>query len=322
MKTIYVNVMPEETRMAIVENGKLTGLELERSNHAHLVGNIYKGQVQNVLKGMQAAFVDIGQNKNAFLYIGNGKVPAEVKANAPRESITVGQDVVVQIIKDEVGTKGPRATTHLSLPGRHVVLMPNSAYIGISHRIDDTEERQRLHDIVAAECPAGMGIIIRTAAAGQPSERIVSDIRYLLRVWEEIMSKAKRAGHSAMLYRDADLVIRIVRDYFTDDVDRMLIDDESTYNRVCELVKNISPSSLDKLESYSGTNIFEDNGLSGAISHLDNRVVELKSGGFLVIDKTEAMTVIDVNTGSFVGDLNLADTVYKLNLEAADEIMR
>lgn len=321
MKTIYVNVMPEETRMAIVENGKLTGLELERSNHAHLVGNIYKGQVQNVLKGMQAAFVDIGQNKNAFLYIGNGKVPAEVKANAPRESITVGQDVVVQIIKDEVGTKGPRATTHLSLPGRHVVLMPNSAYIGISHRIDDTEERQRLHDIVAAECPAGMGIIIRTAAAGQPSERIVSDIRYLLRVWEEIMSKAKRAGHSAMLYRDADLVIRIVRDYFTDDVDRMLIDDESTYSRVCELVKIISPSSLDKLESYSGTNIFEDNGLSGAISRLDNRIVELKSGGFLVIDKTEAMTVIDVNTGSFVGDLNLADTVYKLNLEAADEIM-
>ena len=322
MKKIYVNVMPEETRMAITDDGQLIGLELERANSAHLVGNIYKGQVQNVLKGMQAAFVDIGQSKNAFLYVGNGKVATEMRSDAPRENITLGQDVIVQITKDEVGSKGPRGTMHLTIPGRHVVLMPNSAYIGISHRIDDVDERQRLHDIVAEVCPAGMGIIIRTAAAGQPAENITSDIRYLVRVWEEIMAKSKRAGHSALLYRDADLVIRIVRDYFTDDVDRMIIDDEKTYTRVRDLVKTVSPQAEDRIEHYSGTNIFKDNGLSEAISNLNSRIVELKSGGFLVIDKTEAMTVIDVNTGSFVGDLNLADTVYKLNIEAADEIMR
>ena len=322
MKTIYVNVMPEETRMAMVEDGELTGLELERTNHAHLVGNIYKGQVQNVLKGMQAAFVDIGQSKNAFLYVGNGKVPTEAKAHSPRENITVGQDVMVQIIKDEVGTKGPRATMHLSIPGRHVVLMPNSAYIGISHRIEDETERQRLHDIVEAVCPENMGIIIRTAAAGQPAESIISDIKYLVRVWEEISAKAKRPGHTAILYRDADLVIRIVRDYFTADVDKMVIDDERMYQRVLALVKQVSPESADRIELYSGSNIYGDYGISEAISGLNSRIVELKSGGFLVIDKTEAMTVIDVNTVSFVGDLNLADTVYKLNIEAADEIMR
>lgn len=322
MKTIYVNAMPEETRMAIVEDGVLVGLELERANHAHLVGNIYKGQVQNVLKGMQAAFVDIGQNKNAFLYIGNGKVATEMRANAPRENITVGQEVIVQITKDEVGTKGPRATMHLTIPGRHVVLMPNSAYIGISHRIEDGEERQRLHDIVTAQCPDNMGVIIRTAAVGQPAEGLAEDIRYLVRVWEEILAKSKRAGHTALLYRDADLVIRIVRDYLTDDVDRIVIDNEKMYRRVHDLVKMVSPEALPRIEHYTGTNIYGDYGIAEAIGNLNSRIVELKSGGFLVIDKTEAMTVIDVNTGSFVGDLNLADTVYKLNIEAADEIMR
>ncbi|MCR5175275.1 MAG: Rne/Rng family ribonuclease [Anaerovibrio sp.] len=322
MKTIYINVMPEETRMAVTEDGELTGLELERANHAHLVGNIYKGQVQNVLKGMQAAFIDIGQSKNSFLYIGNGKVATAAKANAPRENITVGQNIIVQIIKDEVGSKGPRATMHLSIPGRHVVLMPNSAYIGISHRIEDQDERNRLRDIVAGACPEGMGIIIRTAAVGQPAESLINDIRYLSRVWEEISAKAKRAETSSLLYRDADLVIRIVRDYFTADVGKMIIDDQRVFNRVRDLVQSISPDSVDKIELYTGANLFDAYGISESVSGLNSRVVQLKSGGFLVIDKTEAMTVIDVNTGSFVGDLNLADTVYKLNIEAADEIMK
>lgn len=322
MKTIYVNVMPEETRMAVVEDGQLMALELERPDHAHLVGNIYKGQVQNVLKGMQAAFVDIGQPKNAFLYVGNGKIASAAKANAPRENITVGQNVIVQIIKDEVGTKGPRATMHLSIPGRHVVLMPNSAYIGTSHRIENEEERQRLHDIVRAAVPENMGCIIRTAAQGQPADHIVRDIKYLVKIWEEILAKTKLSATSAMLYRDADLVIRIVRDYLIDDVDKMVIDNSRMYKRVCDLAKVISPDILQRIELYEGKNIFKDNGITEAMEQLKGRIVELKSGGFLVIDKTEAMTVIDVNTGSFVGDMNLADTVYKLNIEAADEIMR
>ncbi|ORU01244.1 Cytoplasmic axial filament protein CafA and Ribonuclease G [Anaerovibrio sp. JC8] len=322
MKTIYVNVMPEETRMAVVEDGQLAMLELERPEHAHLVGNIYKGQVQNVLKGMQASFVDIGQPKNAFLYVGNGKIASKAQANSPRENITVGQNVIVQIIKDEVGTKGPRATMHLSIPGRHVVLMPNSAYIGTSHRIEDDGERQRLHDIVRAEVPKNMGCIIRTAAQGQPAENIVKDIRYLMKIWDEILAKAKLSATSALLYRDADLVIRIVRDYLTDDVDKMVIDNPRMYKRVCDLIKATAPDMLSRIELYEGRNIFKDNGITEAMEKLNGRTVELESGGFLVIDKTEAMTVIDVNTGSFVGDMNLADTVYKLNIEAADEIMR
>ncbi|WP_407400883.1 Rne/Rng family ribonuclease [Anaerovibrio sp.] len=322
MKTIYVNVMPEETRMAVVENGQLMALELERPEHAHLVGNIYKGQVQNVLKGMQASFVDIGQAKNAFLYVGNGKIASTAQANSPRENVTVGQNVIVQIIKDEVGTKGPRATMHLSIPGRHVVLMPNSAYIGTSHRIEGNEERQRLHHIVRAEVPKNMGCIIRTAAQGQPAENIVRDIRYLMKLWDEILAKAKLSATSSLLYRDADLVIRIVRDYLSDDVDKMVIDNPKMYKRVCDLIKATSPDVLQRIELYDGSNIFKDNGVTEALEQLKNRTVELKSGGFLVIDKTEAMTVIDVNTGSFVGDMNLADTVYKLNIEAADEIMR
>lgn len=322
MKTIYVNVMPEETRMAVVEDGRLTALELERPEHAHLVGNIYKGQVQNVLKGMQAAFVDIGQPKNAFLYVGNGKIASTARANSPRENITVGQHVIVQIIKDEVGTKGPRATMHLSVPGRHVVLMPNSAYIGTSHRIEAEQERKRLHRIVREALPDNMGAIIRTAAQGQPAEKITRDIRYLVKIWEEILAKFKLSSSSTVLYRDADLVIRIVRDYLTEDVDKMVIDNPRMYKRVCDLLKTTEPESIQRIELYDGKNLFRAMGITDAMEQLSGRTVALKSGGFLVIDKTEAMTVIDVNTGSFVGDMNLSDTVYKLNIEAADEIMR
>jgi len=322
MKTIYVNVMPEETRMAVVENGQLTALELERPDHAHLVGNIYKGQVQNVLKGMQASFVDIGQPKNAFLYVGNGKIASTARANSPRENITVGQHVIVQIIKDEVGTKGPRATMHLSVPGRHVVLMPNSAYIGTSHRIEAEQERKRLHRIVREALPDNMGAIIRTAAQGQPAEKITRDIRYLVKIWEEILAKFKLSSSSTVLYRDADLVIRIVRDYLTEDVDKMVIDNPRMYKRVCDLLKTTEPESIQRIELYDGKNLFRATGITDAMEQLSGRTVALKSGGFLVIDKTEAMTVIDVNTGSFVGDMNLSDTVYKLNIEAADEIMR
>lgn len=322
MKQIYMNIMPEETRMAIIENGRLSSFELERDSQNHLVGNIYNGQIQNLLKGMQAAFVDIGQSKNAFLYVGDGKASAQGNSIGKREQLTVGQRLPVQIIKDEVGSKGPRATMHLSIPGRNVVLMPNSAYIGTSHKIDDEKERQRLFNIVKNVCPEDMGIIIRTAAVGQSQETLEKDIKYLVKLWESIVARSRRASGNGLLYRDADLVIRMVRDYLDEDVELIVLDSQREYNQVRELVQSFSPQMSERVELYTGEqNIFHHYGINDELDKLKNRQVELASGGFLVIDKTEALTVIDVNSGGFVGDINLSDTAYKLNLEAADEIM-
>lgn len=341
MERIIVNVMPEEIRVAVTKDDELVSFELERPQHSHLVGNIYKGTVQNVLQGMQAAFVDIGTGKNAFMYIGDGKLmpggektpegrAAQLRVmpwlnGQPNQKISIGQSLPVQITKDEVGSKGPRGTMHLSIPGRNVVLMPaSSGYVGMSHRIDDEKEKKRLHDIVRELCPKGMGMIIRTAAIGQPREVLEQDIKYLTGLWETIIAKFKRKSKgAALLYRDADMVIRMVRDSFTDEVAEVIIDDEKTYKRVVELVESINPQLAERVQYYQGHgSIFNYYHLEEELKKLAGRTVELKSGGFLVIDKTEAMTVIDVNTGKYVGNANLGETVYQMNLEAAEEIMR
>ncbi|MCH3959171.1 MAG: Rne/Rng family ribonuclease [Selenomonas sp.] len=324
MKSILVTIVPEETRMALVEDGVLEAIEVERSSHAHLVGNIYKGQVQNVLPGMQAAFVDIGAEKNAFMYIGDGLPHDAVKALPQTQRIHIGQQIPVQIIKDAIGTKGPRATTHISLPGRNVVLMPTAAYIGMSRRIDDEAERNRLHAIAEKICPEGMGLIIRTVAMGLSEEALAEDVQYLVKLWQSILARFKLKGKgSALLYRDADLTIRIVRDCLTEDIDEMLIDDEQVCRLVRDLVKYISPQLVERIRFYGDkTPLFKQYGIEEELEKLGAREVELKSGGFLVIDKTEALTVIDVNTGKYVGRTNLGDTVYQTNLEAAEAILQ
>ena len=324
MKSIIVNMVPEETCMALLEDGELQAVEMERSSHSHLVGNIYKGRVQNVLPGMQAAFVDIGTGKNAFLYIGDG-LPHETIASMPQNArIHIGQSLPIQIVKDAIGTKGPRATMHISLPGRNVVLMPTAAYIGMSRRIEDEAERARLHAIAERICPKGMGLIIRTVAAGQSEQSLAADVRYLVRLWESILARYKlKAKGSTLLYRDADLLIRLVRDRFTADIDELVIDNEEAYQRVRSLVEANSPELVDRIRFYEAkTPIFKAYHIEEEIEKLGAREVELKSGGFLVIDKTEALTVIDVNTGKYVGKTNLGDTVYQTNLEAAAEITR
>lgn len=324
MKSIIVNMVPEETCMALLEDGELQAVEMERSSHSHLVGNIYKGRVQNVLPGMQAAFVDIGTGKNAFLYIGDG-LPHETIASMPQNArIHIGQSLPIQIVKDAIGTKGPRATMHISLPGRNVVLMPTAAYIGMSRRIEDEAERARLHAIAERICPKGMGLIIRTVAAGQSEQSLAEDVRYLVRLWESILARYKlKAKGSTLLYRDADLLIRLVRDRFTADIDELVIDNEEAYQRVRSLVEANSPELVDRIRFYaSKTPIFKAYHIEEEIEKLGAREVELKSGGFLVIDKTEALTVIDVNTGKYVGKTNLGDTVYQTNLEAAAEILK
>ncbi|MBR0285343.1 MAG: Rne/Rng family ribonuclease [Selenomonadaceae bacterium] len=322
MKTILVNSMPEEVRMAIVAGGELQAIEMERASHSHLVGNLYRGRVQNVLPGMQAAFVDIGRKKNAFLYIGDG-MPKEAQQAVRQQKIHIGQTLPVQIVKDAIGTKGPRATTHLTLPGRNVVLMPTAAYIGISRRIESEEERARLHGIAERICPKDMGLIIRTVAAGKTEEALAADVRYLRRLWESIQARMKLGSAPSLLYRDADLAIRMVRDSFTDEIDEVIVDDRALYQRIVELVEYASPELADRVKLYAErTPLFRKYHLEEELEKLGAREVELPSGGFIVIDKTEALTVIDVNTGKFVGKANLADTVYHTNLEAAAEILK
>lgn len=324
MKSILVTAAPEETRAALVEDGVLEAVEMERSAHSHLVGNIYKGKVQNVLPGMQAAFVDIGTGKNAFMYIGDGKSHDMIGTMAPMQSIHIGQNLPVQIIKDEIGTKGPRATTHISLPGRNVVLMPTAAYIAMSRRIEDEAERSRLHEIAGRICPEGMGLIIRTAAIGQSEAVLREDVEYLIRLWHSILAHFQMKGKkAALLYRDADLIIRVVRDSLTSEIDEMVIDDRKVWQRVRDLVHFLSPDLTDRIRLYEGrVPLFREYGIEEELEKLGARKVELPSGGFLVLDKTEALTVIDVNTGKYVGSTNLGETVYRANLEAAEEILR
>ncbi|MDF2564738.1 MAG: ribonuclease, Rne/Rng family [Massilibacillus sp.] len=322
MKSIIVNVVPEETRMAILEENELLEIAVERTQSEHVVGNIYKGRVQNVLPGMQAAFVDIGYEKNAFLYIGDGLPKNAVSSIASSDVFHVGQNVLIQIVKDAIGTKGPRATTHLTLPGRYVVLMPTVDYIGISRRVDDNSERERLKILAEKVCPDGMGMIVRTVAKGKSEDVLKKDMEYLCNLWNALVARNKVSSSPTLVYRDADLVIRMVRDYFNADIDELVIDHYESYMRVCDLLSN-SPELLQRVKLYKGAeNIFRHYHLEDEVAKLGQREVELKSGGSIVIDKTEALTVIDVNTGKFVGQTNLADTVFRTNMEAAAEITK
>ncbi|HWR41190.1 MAG TPA: Rne/Rng family ribonuclease [Patescibacteria group bacterium] len=320
-KTIIANVMPEETRMALLEDGELTEVSVERSESGHIVGNIYKGKVKNVLPGMQAAFIDIGRDKNAFLYVGDLQA-----GGVPRENLTAGQDLIIQIVKDAIGAKGPRATTHLTLPGRYVVLMPTVDYIGISRRIESEEERERLRQLAEQVKPDGMGIIVRTVAEHRGPEELTKDVEYLLNVWNTMSVRGQRVAAPALLYRDVDLVIRIVRDYLSADVEEFILDNQEAFGRVGDLLQFCSPELLSRVRLFTGgpdrEDILTHYGINAEIAKLGDRRVELKSGGYLVIDYTEALTVIDINTGKFVGRTNLADTVLQINLEAAKEIAR
>ncbi|GMB00635.1 Rne/Rng family ribonuclease [Pelosinus sp. IPA-1] len=321
-KKIIVNITPEETRMAVFENEEFIEVSIERTRSGHNVGNIYKGKTKNVLPGMQAAFIDIGREKNAFLYIGDALPQVAAQAIAD-SALTVGKDVMIQIVKDAIGTKGPRATTHLTLPGRYVVLMPTVDYIATSRRIVSEEERVRLKQIVEKVRPEGMGVIVRTMSEGKSEEDLQKDIEYLYNLWKALVARGKRATAPILLYRDVDLVIRIVRDYLSDDVEEFILDHQEAYGRVCDLLKYASPELVSRVRLYQGKeDIFTHYGLDEELNKLGQRSVWLKCGGYIVIDKTEALTVIDVNTGKFVGSTNLSDTVFQTNLEAASEIVR
>jgi len=322
-KKIIVNVIPEEIRMALAEDGALLEVAVERTESIHMVGNIYKGRVENVLPGMQAAFINIGIGKNAFLYAGDIFPHKPFNRLVEEDNLIVGAEIMVEIVKDAMGTKGPRATTHFSIPGRYVVVMPSVDYVGISRRIESAEERGRLRKLAEKIRPKGMGVIVRTVAEGHTEEELARDFQYLANLWEALTAKAKKAKAPFLLYRDADLAVRIIRDHVKDDIDEVIIDNFDAHARMVELARFISPDLVKKIHLYKGkTEIFVHHGIEDEWNSLADRRVDLKCGGYLIIDKTEALTVIDVNTGRFIGHSNLADTVFRTNMEATAEIAR
>ena len=322
-KRIVVNVIPEEVRMALCEDGRLLEVAVERTQSDSMVGNIYKGRVENVLPGMQAAFINIGNGKNAFLYAGDIFPRKSFQRLVAEDNLTVGAEIMIEIVKDAMGTKGPRATTHFSIPGRYVVVMPSVDYVGVSRRVESGEERSRLRSLAEKIRPKGMGVIVRTVAEGHSEEELARDFQYLANLWSALTAKAKRAKAPFLLYRDADLAVRIIRDHVKDDIDEVIIDNAEAYARMVELAKFISPDLVKKIHLYKAkTEIFSHYAIEDEWNKLADRRVDLKCGGYLIIDRTEALTVIDVNTGRFTGHSNLADTVFRTNMEAAAEIAR
>lgn len=328
-KEIVINAGEEETRVAVLEDRVLVEMYIERSFQQRLVGNIFRGRVENVLPGMQAAFVDIGLDKNAFLYVedalpsrgGNG-FQHHGLGTSITDILKKGQDVIVQIVKEPIGTKGPRVTTHVTLPGRYVVLMPTMDYIGISRRIEQERERERLKELAARFKPEGMGLIVRTVAEGVGEEDIAQDVHMLTRLWHKILQRASQGPVPNLIHRDLELIQRILRDVFTEDVDRLTVDSRSEYEKIMELLDITSPKLKYKVFLEERENIFQDYGIEQELERALKRKVWLKCGGYLVIDQAEALTVIDVNTGKYVGSTNLEDTVLKTNLDAAVEIAR
>ncbi|WP_240126357.1 ribonuclease G [Thermomonas alba] len=336
---LLVNVTPRETRVAVVENGMLQELHIERGSQRGVVGNIYKGKVQRVMPGMQAAFVDIGLDRGAFLHAndifrsaplgaGDGDEPPPASPQvqvAVTDLLRDGAEIVVQVVKDPIGSKGARLTTQISIPSRYLVLLPRSKVIGISARIEDEAERARLKGLMqtlTADGP-GYGYIVRTNAEGQPAEALAEDIAYLRRVWEQVESKAATAGVGACLYEDLSLPLRAVRDLIRRDVERVRVDSRETCERLREFAARYMPALADKIEHYAGARpIFDMYGVEDEIQRALEKEVPLKSGGYLVIDQTEAMTTVDVNTGSFLGQRNLEETAFRTNLEAAQAVAR
>jgi len=346
-----------ETRVARLENGELTEFLVERENDKALLGGIYKGRVSRVLPGMQAAFVELGLPKTGFLYVDLVVDPlAQINeeeidlvvdpeernseeaeeddspdaAVAPKkrregrpiqELLKEGQEIMVQITKEPLGTKGPRLTGYVSLPGRYLVYLPDSTTVGVSRRIEESEERSRLKEIVDRIRPSKGGIIVRTVAEGASEKNLKDDLEYILKVWGNLKKSFEKQKSIGLLWQDFDLALRIVRDRVTDDVDRILVDDLALHKQMTKYIQLFSSKLKKRLEIFTGTlPLFESYGIESEVKRATSRKVWLKSGGYILIDETEALISIDVNTGRFVGKRNLADTLLQTNLEALKEI--
>ena len=323
---ILINVTPPETRVALIENGVLQELIVERTSKRGLVGNIYKGRVCRVLPGMQAAFVDAGLARAAFLHASDINVGDELRSENITDLVRDGSEVVVQVVKDPLGSKGARLTTNISIPSRYLVYMPNMQNVGVSQKIEDEDERSRLRDILSQYAEsAGFsgGFIARTAAEAADEFALRADMQFLHRLWEAIQAKAQGAQAKELLHEDLSLSIRAVRDLVGPEVEKVRIDSRSAWKKAVNFTEQFIPEMMARIEYYPGERpVFDLYGVEDEIQKALERKVELKSGGHLVIDQTEAMTTIDVNTGAFVGHRTLEETIFKTNLEAAQAICR
>src|SRR4051812_46207565 len=346
---LVINADGPETRVALVEDGFLGELYIERKRERGIAGNIYKGRVERVLPGMQAAFVNIGLEKSAYLHVSDVRgTPDDLKrlfsgessrpdegdedeeaADAARahggarieDLLKEGQEIVVQVTKEPISTKGARTTRYTSLPGRHLVFMPTVDHIGISRRIASDKERRRLREIVESMRPAGSGFIVRTVAEGVSERELKSDMEFLIKLWNNVVQRAEGGRCPSLIYNDLDLLLRTVRDLFTSDVEKLIIDSRGEYERVKKFIAAFMPDFPGLIELYIGQEpIFDGFGIEIEIDRALERKVWLKSGGYLIVDEMEALTAIDVNTGRFVGKSSLEDTITKTNLEACREV--
>ncbi len=342
---IFINSTPQESRIAIIEDGLLAEFLIERKEEMGIAGNIYKGKVSRVLPGMQAAFVDIDMEKAAFLHASDfSSVPEDVQLiTSPGEDVEVeavrkrvphhrlplekqlsrDEAILVQVAKDPLGTKGARVTSHISLPGRYMVFMPGTKHIGISRRIESEEERKRLKEIAESVLTEHGGFILRTASEGRSKREIQRDLRFLTILWRRLQKKAEKAAAPSLIHQDLDLIARTIRDFFTADTEQVVIDSAKDHRRIMDFVRQFMPRLKPKIVLYSGAEpLFDRHGIEEKIAKALDRRVWLRSGGYIIIERTEALTAIDVNTGRFVGKRNQEETIVRTNLEAAQEVVR
>ncbi|ALP42879.1 ribonuclease G [Aeromonas schubertii] len=329
---LLINVTPSETRVALVENGQLQEVHVERQARRGIVGNIYKGKISRVLPGMQAAFVDIGMDKAAFLHASDIvphtecvaiKEKEQFQAGNIAELVRQGQDIMVQVVKDPLGTKGARLTTDITLPSRYLVFMPGSAHVGVSQRIESEAERERLKRVVSAYVDELGGFIIRTAAEGVGEQELEQDAAFLKRLWRKVLERKQKYPPCRVIYEDPSLAFRVVRDFVGTELDKIRVDSRQSFESLKRFCEEYVPELAGKLEYYPGESpIFDLYDVENEIQRALERKVELKSGGYLIIDQTEAMTTVDINTGAFVGHRNLEETIFNTNVEATAAIAR
>lgn len=343
VSSILINITRGETRVALLEGGQVVECYVERQKEASLVGNIYKGRVVKILPGMQSAFVDIGLEKSAFLYVGDIRTDIledytdmldqgqaeglEMLQKRRRQDLHIdeliqeGQELLVQVAKDPIGGKGARVTSYATLPGRYLVLMPDVDHVGISRRIEAEEERARLKAVVEEIRPRDTGLIVRTASDSASEDELKRDLNFLTSLWENIRQRQERVSAPTLLYSDLDIILRSVRDMLGQGVEQLIVDSPDEYHKLLDFVGTYFPKLIDRIELYDGVDqIFDAYGIEVDLARALGRRVWLKSGGYIVVDQTEAMTVIDVNTGKFVGKEDLEDTILRTNLEAVKEI--
>ena len=336
-KKILIDKKRGKTRVVLTEEGRVAEMYIEDEQNQRLIGSIYRGRVQNVLKGMNVAFIDIGLEKNAFLYVGdintdmesfsfNGEDNPTSHENRQKiihisDHIKIGQEITVQIMKEAIGTKGARVSTNITLPGKYVVLLPMMHYIGVSHKISSEAERMRLREIAKKICPEGFGMIMRTQAQGRNECDFTDDIQYLMDQWKQIKQNSQKGAVPRLLYKDESLLNYVVRDLFGDDISELIVNSNDVYKSVTEICRTISPHQISKVKKCSeDTSLFKKYDIESVISSAVRRKVWLENGGYIIIDNTEALTAIDVNTGRYVGKNDMNETILNTNLEAAEII--